>query len=83
MGGIWDFPWFLEKNTGYVMGEIILKTGDDAIFSTTPAYFVLYIPIFPLNEKQIELDSMDEWNIIKGYGYQINLYEIFARKMKH
>ena len=49
------------------MGEIIRKTGGDAIltlfpsiFSRTPADFVLYFPIFYLNEKQIEMDSMDE-----------------------
>ena len=49
------------------MGEIIRKTGGDAIltlfasiFPRTTADFVLYFPIFFLNEKQIEMDSMDE-----------------------
>ena len=49
------------------MGEIIRKTGGDAIltlfasiFSRTPADFVLYFPIFFLNEKKIETDSVDE-----------------------
>ena len=50
------------------MGEIIRKSGGDAIltllasiFSRTPADFVLYFPIFfLLNEKKIEMDSVDE-----------------------
>ena len=48
------------------MGEIIRKTGGDAIltlfasiFSRTPADFVLYFPIFFINEKKIEMDSVD------------------------
>ena len=53
------------------MGEIIWKTGGDAIltlfasiFWRTPADFVLYFPIFFLNEKKIGMDSVDEWNNI-------------------
>ena len=49
------------------MGEIIRKTGGDAIltlfasiFWKTPADFVLYFPIFFLNGKEIEMDSVDE-----------------------
>ena len=49
------------------MGEIIGKTGGDAIltlfasiFSKTPSDFVLYFPIFYLDEKQIEMDGVDE-----------------------
>ena len=60
------FIIFLEKYGRY-MGEIIRKTGGDAIltvfasiFSRTPADFVLYFPIFFLNEKKIEMDSVDE-----------------------
>ena len=60
------FVIFLEKYGRY-MGEIIRKTGGDAIltlfasiFSRTPADFVLYLPIFFLNEKKIEMDSVDE-----------------------
>ena len=60
------FMIFLEKYGRY-MGEIIQKTGGDAIltlfasiFLRTPAYFVLYFPIFFLNEKKIEMDSVDE-----------------------
>ena len=51
---------FLEQYGRY-MGDIIRKTGGDAIltlfvsiFSRTPADFVLYFPIFFLNEKKIE-----------------------------
>ena len=83
------FMIFWEKYVRY-MEEIIRKTGGEAIltlfasiFSRTTADFVLYVPIFFLNEKQIEMDSMDKWNNIKGYGYQINLYDIFVRKIKH
>ena len=59
MGEIWDFS---EKHWRY-MGEIIRKNGGDAIltlfasnFSRTPADFLLYFPIFFLNEKKIEMD---------------------------
>ena len=57
-GIIWEinmgyFMIYLEKYGRY-MGEIIRKTGGDAIltlfasiFSRTPADFVLYFPIFP------------------------------------
>ena len=57
MGDKWDFSCF-EKNMGDMgdMGEIMLFA---SIFSRTPTDFVLYFPIF-LNEKQIEMDSMDE-----------------------
>ena len=54
------FMIFLEKYGRY-MGEIIRKTGGDAIltlfasiFSRTPADFVLYFPIFVLNEKKLK-----------------------------
>ena len=60
------FMIFLEKYGRY-MGEIIRKTGGNAILmlfasilSRTPAYFVLYLPLFFLNEKKIEMDSVDE-----------------------
>ena len=60
------FMIFLEKYGRY-MGEIIRKTDGDAmltlfafIFSRTPADFVLYFPIVFLNEKKIEMDSVDE-----------------------
>ena len=64
MGEIWDFSWFFFEKYGRYMGEIIRKTDGDAIltlfasiFSTTPADFVLYFPIFSLNEKEILLLS--------------------------
>ena len=74
---IWDYLGNkYGRNMGFFMiilekygrlGEIILKTGGDAIltvfapiFSRTPADFVLYFPIFFLNEKKIEMDSVDE-----------------------
>ena len=60
------FMIFLEKYGRY-MGEIIRKTGGDAILtlfasivSRTPADFVFYFPIFFLNEKKIEMDSVNE-----------------------
>ena len=72
------------ENYGRYMGEIIRKTGGDAIltlfasiFSRTPADFVLYFPFFFLNEKKLKWILWMNEITSKVTVTKSSLYDIF------